>query len=101
MTAFAVAINTLFADPNIGAAATYTPDGGSAVSCRVIWRANDANFDPYATGMVNPVKLAEVRKSEVASPAEGDTLTVAGSTYTVAAVREPDPLGLTWRLEVH
>ncbi len=45
MSAFAIAVGALFADPNIGVAATYTPDGGAPLLVRVVARRADAVSD--------------------------------------------------------
>ena len=41
MSAFAAAVDLLFADPNIGRDAVHTPDGGTPVPVRIIARRAD------------------------------------------------------------
>lgn len=101
MTAFAAAIDTLFSDPNLGADATYTPVGGSALSVRAVTetRRLDQQFEPFRTGAIVTAYSAEVRASEVAQPQKGDTLQVNSRTFKVMSF-EPDADKLSWRLDL-
>ena len=101
MTAFAAAINVLFADANLGADASYDPVAGSAFPVRVVKNARRAeqSFSPYATAAVATAYQFDVRVSDVAQPAAGDTLTVGGAAFVVRSF-ELDGEKLVWQLNV-
>lgn len=87
MTAFDVAIDTAFADPNQGLDGTYTPTGGSAVGVRVVLRDWTASGEAGGITVRQAGLQAQVRRSEVAAPAKGDALTVDGTAYVVLSAR--------------
>lgn len=92
-------VRTLF--QTRGRLSTFTPDGGSAVNCRVI---RQGGGEPVQMG---PIKVVvdrtrfHVRRAEVASPAAGDVLTFGGSPFTIDAVQpvERDTDQQMWQLE--
>jgi hypothetical protein len=74
--------------------ATYTPDGGSAVSINGIFdNAYDEIEGPHA-GLETSNPAFTCLSSDVSSAAHGDTLLVNSLTYTVAGVK-PDGTGMT------
>ena len=102
MTIASDALDILFAaSSKISVAATYTPDGGSPTPCRVILKMADEPYDAgYGAGAMMPSRIAEIRVSDVAVAAEGDTITIDGADYPVNAASQPDPDRLLWRLEL-
>lgn len=96
---FAPALRVLFASA-LSKPATYTPAAGDPISCRVILSRTDDNWTAFQVGAVSSAIIAEVLASAVASPAEGDTLTVNGTAYEVTKVTSVDGDGLVWRLEL-
>lgn len=101
MTAFATALAAIFADPNLARAATYKPAAGGEIACRVILQEPDEVWEGAGTGLSVHTRIADVRVSEVATAAKGDTLTIDGTDYTVAAPpRKADDDRLMWRLEL-
>lgn len=102
MTVASDALGIMFtASSKISLAATYTPDGGSPIPCRVIVKMADEPYDAgYGAGSVMSSRIAEMRVSEVAVAAEGDTISIGGSDYPVNAASQPDPDRLLWRLEL-
>lgn len=82
-----------------GQAATYTPSGGSAVNVTVIMKTPEGNLAGFHTGAWRPGRVADVRASEVAAPAEGDVLEVGGETFIVRGARA-DPERLVWTLDL-
>lgn len=98
MTVFAGAVDVLFADPNLSLAATFTPQVGTAKTVRVIWGKPDEVWHGLQTGTVAPERIADVRVSDITAPAEGDSLAIAGTTYTIDGVPRKDTEGLVWRL---
>ena len=102
MTIASDALDVMFAaSSRISVAATYTPNGGPPTSCRTIVKMADESYDAgYGAGAVMPSRIAEIRVSEVAVAAEGDTITIDGSDYPVNSANQPDPDRLLWRLEL-
>ena len=92
MTVFDTATDTLFADPNIGVEATYTPLNAPAILIRAILTSDvqALSIDPYVSEVRT---LIDVRKSEVTTVRRGDTVTLTGQVYTVDGV---DPLSDAW-----
>ena len=103
MSAFDTAVATLFRDPNLSVAATYTPKHASPLSIRVALRQPDA-MSRLAEGLevVSAGTQILVRVADVASPGAGDIVAIVGSTYTVQGVpRHQDEKRLVWVLDTH
>lgn len=77
MNAFAAARDTLFTDPNLSRAATFTPAAGAAVAVRVIYRRPTETENFGAPGFRGPSHMADLRVSEVAVVARGAALAIA------------------------
>ena len=71
MTAFAAAIDVLFADPNIGRDAIYIADGGTPVLVRVVPRRPDAITDFGDARLWSETTRIDLRVAEVSNPAAG------------------------------
>ena len=96
MSIFAVAIDALFADPNLGFDAVYRVGGvDPAVPVRVILRRPDR----VGARIVAETTVFDLRVAEVATPAEGDTLEVSGVTYVVQGEPLRDAERLVWTIE--
>lgn len=99
MTAFATAIDDLFADPNIAADAIYTPAGSDPMTARVIARRPD-EIVGFGDARIHTATIAfDVRVSEVPAPVEGDTFTIGGETYVVQGEPVRDAERLVWTIE--
>ena len=99
MTVFQGAVDATFAAFAIDA--FYTPAGGDPVSVRVIARRPDTIVGFGDTRVHAETATFEVRASEVASPRQGDQLTVHGQTLVVQGAPERrDPDRLIWSLDV-
>lgn len=92
-TVFDQAVADIFADPNLGVAATYAPPAGAPVACTVTLRRPNIDGPLGTPGLVlapadqDLALVAELRKAEVAAPERGATLTVNGHAYPVRDVR--------------
>lgn len=82
-----------------GRAASYTPSGGSAADVTVIVRTPEGDLSGFSLGARRVGRVADVRASEVAAPAEGDTLTVGGESFRVRDAT-PDAERLVWSLDL-
>ena len=100
MTVFATAIDTLFRDPSIAADAIYTPAGSDPTSIRVIARRPDEIVGFGDTPIHAATAMFDVRISEVASPAQGDTLEIGGETFIIQGEPMRDRDRLIWSLDV-
>ena len=101
MTAFAAAINTLFADPNLGRDALYRAGGaGPDIPVSVILRAPDRFTSFNQSRFVASTTLIDLRVSDVASPEPGDTIMIDDVAYEVSGDPVRDTDRLTWICEV-
>lgn len=101
-TAFDVMIQTAFADPNIASSAVYAPFANSSATVAVsvaMVNQDDVQASPFAGKASKSQVAADVAAVQIAQPAEGDRLTVAGKVYTVAAFKR-DVDRLVWRLQL-
>ena len=80
MSAFAAAVDALFADPNLGRDATYQPADGDPIPVRVITRRADAITEFGAARLWSETTRFDLRVSEVASPRPGDRLVLDGES---------------------
>ncbi len=97
---FSSMINILFANPLLSVAGTYTPLTGSPMSVRVVKTSpRQQEWSAYATHASVTPYLFDVRVSDVASPKDGDVLTIDGSNFTIRSA-ELDEAHLVWRLNV-
>ena len=101
MDAFAAAVDDLFADPNLAVDILYRPGGvGDGVAVRAMRRAPDDEITLAETRLVTPTSMFEVRVSEVAAPADGDTITLGSAVFVIQGTpRRRDPLQLIWALD--
>lgn len=100
MSAFSAAVDVLFRDPHLSRAAQWRAGGsGPAVDVRVIMRAPDDVVSWRSTRARVETVFIDVRVSEVAALAKGDTFTIDGSTFVVSGAPERDSERLVWKAE--
>lgn len=100
MTAFALAFDTLFADPNIGRDAAYRiGDIGPDIPIRIILRRPDEIGTFGETRIVAETVVIDAQVSEVAAPAEGDIFTIGSETFVVQGEPVCDAESLVWTIE--
>lgn len=100
MNAFASANDILFEDQNLGLDALWKAGGaGAGVSVRIVISEPDVEQDWRETRLVLNAVIIEVRMSEAANVAKGDTFTVDTAVYIVSGDPKRDDLQLTWRAE--
>jgi hypothetical protein len=98
--AFAVATDALFADPNIATDAIWRAGGaGIGTAVRVVTRRPDQVVGFGDSRAVLPTLLIDVRRSEVAEPASGDTVEIDGDLFEVIAAPIIDSVRLVWTCE--
>lgn len=97
MSVFALALDTLFDDSNLGVDAIWRAGGaGASVAVRAMRRAPD-EIVPYRDGrFVVDTVLFDVRTSDIPTLAAGDTLEVEGAVFTVIGEPTRDRERLIW-----
>jgi hypothetical protein len=100
VTVFEAAAAALFRDPNMAAEAIYRPGGiGGGTLVRVIRSAPD-RFAPYGEGrfVTDSVGL-DVAVADAPGLAEGDTVEIGGTLYTIRGAPIRDADRLVWSAE--
>lgn len=101
MTAFAVAVGTLFADRNLAADALWRQGGiGPAQPLRVIRRSADATV-PFGEGrFVTDTDMVILPLASVPDLAPGDTLQIGPETLIISGEPVRDARRLVWTAQV-
>lgn len=99
MTAFALAVDALFADPNLGREATYEPADGDPFPVRVIGRQADAVTDFGDARLWSETTRFDVRIGEIAAPRPGDRIVIDGDTFVVQGEPVRDRERLVWTID--
>jgi hypothetical protein len=100
MTVFAAAIDALFSDANLAGDAVYRAGGADpGIPVRVIVRRPDRIDDFGETRIASETMTFDVRTSEIAEPAAGDTLDVDDVTYVIQGTPVRDAERLVWTIE--
>ncbi|MFO1211029.1 MAG: hypothetical protein U1E40_17720 [Amaricoccus sp.] len=99
MTAFAAAVDALFADPHLGRGAVYEPADGEPIPVRVIARRADAITEFGEARLWSETTRFDVRVAEVAAPRPGDRIVIDGTTYIVQGEPVRDREHLVWTLD--
>jgi hypothetical protein len=100
VTAFTGAIDALFADPNLGADAIYRAGGsGEAITLRAIIRQPDRVGTFGETRIAIETTIFDIRTSDIAAPAEGDTIERNGIVYVIQGEPIRDAERLIWTIE--
>lgn len=101
MSAFAAAIEMLFADPNIGVEAIYTSDGGAPVLVRAVARRADAVTDFGEARLWSETTRVDFRVTEVANPRPGDRIEIDGDAFLIQGEPVRDRERLVWTVDLH
>ncbi|MBK8174802.1 MAG: hypothetical protein IPK66_05885 [Rhodospirillales bacterium] len=100
MNVFKEAMDALFADPNLGIDTVYRVSGADpAVPARVILRRPDRVGTLGETRIVTETLLIDVRVSEVAAPADGDTIEAGRTVFVIQGEPIRDAEQLVWTVE--
>jgi len=100
MNAFAVAMDALFADVNLGLDATWYPAGGAPVPVRVIRKAPDEVTSFGAAQILSETTLIDVRVSEMANPKPGDGISIGADNFVIQGEPKRDRDRLLWTVEL-
>jgi len=100
MSAFAAAVDTLFADPNIGRDAVYIADGGAPVLVRVVARRADAITEFGDARLWSETPRIDLRVVEVQQPRPGDRIEIDGEAFLVQGEPLRDRERLVWTVDL-
>lgn len=100
MTAFARAIDALFANSSMAVDAIWQQSGvGPGIGIRVIRRAPDAMQDFGQARISQPTTLLDIRASQVPAPKAGDRVSIGSEFYVVQGVPQRDRDRLIWTVD--
>ena len=101
MTAFAIATDQLFADPNLSTPALYQQSGiGVERGIRVMRRNPDRLVEFGAARLVSDSVVLDVRLSDCPELAAGDRFEIAGEIFVVQGTPLRDRERLVWTVEL-
>ena len=100
MSAFAVAVEMLFADPNLGVEAIYTSDGGSPRLIRVVTRSADDVTSFGGARLWSETTRLDLRVAEVPTPRPGDRIEVDGEGFLIQGEPVRDTERLVWTVDL-
>lgn len=92
---FTLAIDVLFADPNIGEDALWKAGGvGAGVPVRIIRKAPDRVAEFGDSRALLPSAVLDIRGSQAAAIAQGDVIVIGTETYRIIGEPLSDASGL-------
>ncbi len=92
---FTLAIDVLFADPNIGEDALWKAGGvGVGVAVRIIRKSPDRMAEFGKSRAVLPTVGIDIRRSQAATITEGDLIGIGAESYRIIGEPMGDALGL-------
>jgi hypothetical protein len=100
MTAFAAALDALFADDNIARDAVYIEEGGTPVPVRAVMRRSDDITGFGEARLWSETTRLDLRVAEVANPRPGDRIEIDGETFVIQGEPIRDRERLVWTLDV-
>jgi hypothetical protein len=101
MTAFQEMIDALFADSAMARDIVYTPVAGLPQTIRAVIKSPDRVIDVRDIAIHTPTLVVDVRVSDIATPQEGDTLTIGTLLYVVQGEPVRDAENLVWTLDCY
>jgi hypothetical protein len=101
MTAFQEMIDALFADSAMARDIVYTPVAGLPQTIRAVIKSPDKVIDVRDIAIHTPTLMVDVRVSDIATPQEGDTLTIGTLLYAVQGEPVRDAENLVWTLDCY
>ena len=100
MTAFAAAIDCLFADGNIARDAVYIADGGAPQLVRVVTRRADEVTGFGDARLWSETTRVDLRVAEVANPRPGDRIEIEGDSFNIQGEPLRDRERLIWTVDL-
>ena len=100
MSAFAVAVDALFADAHLARDLVYTAEGGAPVLVRAVARRADAISDFGDARLWSETTRIDLRVAEVPSPRPGDRIEIDGDAFLIQGETVRDRERLVWTVEL-
>ncbi len=100
MSAFGAAVDLLFADPNIGKDAVYTPEGGTPVPVRIIARRADEVTGFGEARLWSETTRIDLRVAEVPAPRPGDLIEIDDDAFLIQGEPVRDRERLVWTMDL-
>ena len=100
MSALAAAFDALFADPNVGRDAVYTPAGAEPVTMRIVPRRADTISEFGDARVWSETIRLDVRVSEISEPRPGDGFEIDGEAFVIQGEPVRDRERLVWTVEL-
>ncbi len=100
MSIFAIAIETLFGDPNMVRDAVYTPAGGAPQLVRVVTRRADEITGFGEARLWSETTRIDLRVAEVASPRPGERIEIEGEAFLIQGEPVRDRERLVWTVDL-
>jgi hypothetical protein len=100
MSAFGAAVDLLFADPNIGKDAVYTPEGGTPVPVRIIARRADEVTGFGEARLWSETTRIDLRVAEVPAPRPGDRIEIDDDAFLIQGEPVRDRERLVWTVDL-
>lgn len=99
MTAFAVALDLLFADPNLAHEAWHRDSEGQFTRIRIIPRRNDAVTEFGAARLVSETFRCDVRVTDLPAPRPDEQILFGDETFLIRGEPIRDRDRLIWTIE--
>lgn len=99
MTAFAVALDLLFADPNLAHEAWHRDSEGQFTRIRIIPRRNDAVTEFGAARLVSETFRFDVRVTDLPAPRPDEQILFGDETFLIRGEPIRDRDRLIWTVE--
>ena len=100
MTAFAAALDALFADGNIARDAIYVADGGAPQLIRVVTRRADDITSFGDARLWSETTRVDLRVAEVPNPRPGDRIEIDGEAFNIQGEPVRDRERLVWTVDL-
>ena len=100
MSAFAAALDALFADPHLGRDVVYTAEGGIPVLARAILRRPDDVTGFGEVRVWSETTRLDLRLSEVPTPRPGERIEIDGEAFLLQGEPVRDRERLVWTVEL-
>lgn len=100
MTAFAAALDALFADSNIARDAVYIPESGAPQLIRVVTRRADEVTSFGDAWIWSETTRVDLRVAEVPNPRPGDRVEIDGEGFNIQGEPVRDRERLVWTVNL-
>ena len=100
MTAFAAALDALFADGNIARDAIYVASGGAPALVRVVTRRADEVTGFGDARFWSETTRLDLRVAEVSEPRPGDRIEIDGDAFLIQGEPVRDRERLIWTVDL-